>query len=106
VLYIEHRNSLEHDPGAISPNHPDTPGRVAAIEAAMEVAGWPGCERRQAPAASEAELELAHSAMLIDSIKRLCAERGGERGADRRGARGRLRAGGAGGIGSRHRDGA
>ena len=46
VLYFHHASSLEHDPSVLAPEHPDTPARIEAIEAKLDAAGWPGCERR------------------------------------------------------------
>jgi acetoin utilization deacetylase AcuC-like enzyme len=77
VLYYRHASSLEHDPTVLEPEHPDTPARIEAIEAALKGAGWPGCELRQAPAASEEELLLVHSAAHIERIRDLCAAGGG-----------------------------
>lgn len=82
MLYIHHPASLEHDPRAISPEHPDIPERVAAIERAMEQTGWLGCEVRVAPAASARELELVHSASHVRGILELCAMGGGQIDAD------------------------
>jgi hypothetical protein len=71
VLYYRHQSSLEHDPAALYPDHPDSPERIAAIEYALQLAGWPGCSRREAPAANLDEIELVHGPMLIRSIRRL-----------------------------------
>jgi acetoin utilization deacetylase AcuC-like enzyme len=60
LLYYRHASSLEHDPRDLEPEHPDVPDRISAIEAAMERAGWPGCELREAPAATEDALALVH----------------------------------------------
>src|SRR5437016_284370 len=57
-LYFSHPSSLEHDPRAYSPAHPDTPERLRAIERALAGWDWGAWERREAPAASEAEPEL------------------------------------------------
>jgi acetoin utilization deacetylase AcuC-like enzyme len=78
MLYIHHPASLEHDPSAISPEHPDNPLRVRRIEAAMASAGWLGCELMQAPAASPAELGLVHTRGHVDSIRTLCESGGGQ----------------------------
>ncbi|HUA48728.1 MAG TPA: histone deacetylase [Solirubrobacteraceae bacterium] len=69
-------------PGELSPSHPDAPARIAAIEAAMERLGWPGCEIRDAPAAVERELELVHATEHVTAIKKLCATGGGQIDAD------------------------
>ena len=61
MLYFRHPSSLEHDPRLLSPDHPDTPERISAIETAMVQVGWLGCDVHDAPAASEWELELVHT---------------------------------------------
>lgn len=76
-LYFHHPSSLEHDPRAHIPGHPDTPERIYAIEEALEQRGWLGFERRLAPAAAESELELIHSPKLVDFIRDLCVAGGG-----------------------------
>jgi acetoin utilization deacetylase AcuC-like enzyme len=78
VLYFHDASSLEHDPTVFSPDHPDTPERIEAIESAMALAGWPGCEQRAAPAASEAELMLVHTRQHMERIRRLCMKGGGQ----------------------------
>jgi acetoin utilization deacetylase AcuC-like enzyme len=82
VLYFSHPSSLEHDPREQMPGHPDTPERLLAIEAALAERDWLGMERRPAPAASEAELELVHTPRLVASIRELCAAGGGAIDAD------------------------
>jgi len=82
VLYFHHRSSLDHDPRVLCPEHPDTPERIEAIEAALDAAGWPGCSRVQAPAATFSELELVHAPMLVRAIRRLCVSGGGQLDAD------------------------
>ena len=64
------------------PAHPDTPERLVAIERAIGEREWQGLERRDAPAASEAELELIHSAGQVESIRELCLSGGGAVDAD------------------------
>jgi acetoin utilization deacetylase AcuC-like enzyme len=81
-LYFDHPACLEHDPRAQLPLHPDTPERLYAIEQALERRNWLGWERRQAPAASERELELVHSAAHVSAIRELCAFGGGAIDAD------------------------
>jgi acetoin utilization deacetylase AcuC-like enzyme len=82
MLYVHHPASLEHDPGALFPGHPDTPKRLAAIEFALARAGWAGCEQRDAPAASTRELELVHNSAHVSAILDLCAGGGGPIDAD------------------------
>jgi acetoin utilization deacetylase AcuC-like enzyme len=81
-LYFSHPACLEHDPRVHSPAHPDTPERLLAIERALAdrwLAGW---ERREAVAATDAELELVHSRRHVRSIAELCAAGGGAIDAD------------------------
>jgi acetoin utilization deacetylase AcuC-like enzyme len=75
-LYFSHATSLEHDPRALMPGHPDTPARLAAIERLLGPEDWLGWQRRDAPAASERWLELVHEPAQIAQVKRL-AEAGG-----------------------------
>ncbi len=82
MLYFTHPSSLEHDPRELIPGHPDTPERMAAIEAALAERGWLGMERREAPAASEAELELVHTPRLIAEVRELAEGGGGRIDAD------------------------
>ena len=78
MLYVRHASSLEHDPRALAPEHPDTPERIEAIEAAMQAADWLGCERLEAPPASESELTLVHAPEHVRAIRELCSAGGGE----------------------------
>jgi acetoin utilization deacetylase AcuC-like enzyme len=77
VLYFRHPACLGHDPAAVMPGHPERPERLLAIERVLEQREWLGWERREAPRASEAELELVHSADHVASIRDLCANGGG-----------------------------
>lgn len=77
MLYLSHPSSLEHDPQAHMPGHPDTAERLAAIERALERVDWLGWERREAPPAEERELELIHSPRHIEAIRELCLSGGG-----------------------------
>ncbi|HYM46803.1 MAG TPA: histone deacetylase [Solirubrobacteraceae bacterium] len=81
-LYFSDPACLEHDPRAHMPAHPDTPERLQAIEAALAARDWLGWERRAAPAAGEAELELVHTARHVRAIAELCAAGGGAIDAD------------------------
>ncbi|HTA97226.1 MAG TPA: histone deacetylase [Solirubrobacteraceae bacterium] len=81
-LYFDHPASLEHDPRARMPTHPDTPERLYAIEQALQARDWLGWERRQASAAGERELELVHSASHVSAVRDLCASGGGAIDAD------------------------
>jgi acetoin utilization deacetylase AcuC-like enzyme len=76
-LYFSHSSSLEHDPSVHVPGHPDTPERLVALDGLLAAEDWLGWERRQAPAATEAELELVHSARHVERIRELSLAGGG-----------------------------
>lgn len=82
MLFFAHPASLEHDPTELMPGHPDTPERMLAIEAALAERDWLGWERRVAPAASEAELELVHDPRLVAMVRELSEAGGGRIDAD------------------------
>jgi acetoin utilization deacetylase AcuC-like enzyme len=82
MLYFSHPTSLEHDPQAHMPGHPDTPQRIVAIERALAERDWLGWERREAPPAGERELELIHTTRHVESIRDLCLAGGGAIDAD------------------------
>ena len=82
MLYFHHPSSLEHDPSLLSLDHPDTPERIGAIEAALSQVGWLGCDVRDAPAATETELELVHTPSQIRTIRELCDAGGGQLDSD------------------------
>ncbi len=77
ALYFSHPACLEHDPRVHSPEHPDTPERLLTLEAELGRRDWLGWTRREAPAASNAQLELVHSAEHVRAIAALCAAGGG-----------------------------
>jgi len=72
-LYLAHPSSLEHDTGP----HPENAGRLRAIEAALEDAGWLGLRRVEAPAATEEQLRRVHSDEHIRAIEEISAGGGG-----------------------------
>lgn len=76
-LYFSHPACLEHDPREQMPAHPDTPERLAAIERRLVATGWLGWERREAPAASEADLEMVHTRRHVESVRDLSVVGGG-----------------------------
>jgi acetoin utilization deacetylase AcuC-like enzyme len=82
VLYLHHSSSFEHDPRAHAPEHPDSPERLEAVEAAMAAAGWLGCEPVEAPVATASELELVNTPKHVATIAELCAGGGGKIDAD------------------------
>ena len=77
ALLYSHPACLEHDPGAFSPGHPDTPERLVRLERALAERDWLGWRRCSAPAASEEQLALAHSSAHVRAIRDLCARGGG-----------------------------
>jgi len=81
-LYLSHPACLEHDPRAHMPEHPDTPERLQEIERALAARDWLGWERRTAPPAEEAQLELVHSTRHIERIRELSLAGGGAIDAD------------------------
>ena len=76
-LYLSAPICLDHDPTEQMPGHPDTPERLLAIERRLAESDWLGWQRRDAPAASEADLESVHSAEHVASIRDLCLSGGG-----------------------------
>jgi acetoin utilization deacetylase AcuC-like enzyme len=76
-LYFYHPASLEHDPRAHSPHHPDTPERLLTIERTLAAHDWAGWQRRQAPALDEATLELVHTPAHVERIRQLSSVGGG-----------------------------
>jgi len=77
VLYFSHPACLDHDPATVMAGHPERPERLRTVERALAERDWLGWERREAPRASEAELELAHNAEHVRTIRELCARGGG-----------------------------
>ncbi|HVD40713.1 MAG TPA: histone deacetylase [Solirubrobacterales bacterium] len=82
MLFFSHPACLEHDPGEGLYGHPEQPGRLRAIEAALAARDWLGWERREAPAASEEELALVHPREHVEAIRELCRAGGGAIDAD------------------------
>jgi acetoin utilization deacetylase AcuC-like enzyme len=72
-LYLAHPSSLEHDTGA----HPENAGRLRAVEAALDGAGWPGLRRVEAPAATPEQLGRVHSDGHIRAIEEISSRGGG-----------------------------
>jgi acetoin utilization deacetylase AcuC-like enzyme len=81
-LLLSHPSSLLHDPRVVVAGHPDTPERICALERMLAEECDFGWERRLAPAASAAELQLVHSARLVHEIEQLAAAGGGAVDAD------------------------
>lgn len=76
-LYFHHPSSVEHDPRAQLAGHPDTPGRIVAIDWAMERRDWLGFDLRTATAADDQALLRVHSPRHIESLRALAAGGGG-----------------------------
>jgi acetoin utilization deacetylase AcuC-like enzyme len=72
-LYVHHPSSLEHDTGT----HPENAGRIRALEAALEAAGWCGLDRFEAPAATRDQLHRVHTPRYVDAIEAFSAAGGG-----------------------------
>ena len=65
--YYTHRDCRRHEMGA---GHPERPERLDAIEDRLLASGVADClERREAPAASLADLALAHDARHVDALR-------------------------------------
>ncbi len=77
LLYFSDPSSLDHDPRDLMPGHPESPPRLVAIERRLEAEDWLGWERRPAPAAGAAELELVHTSRHIAAIRELSESGGG-----------------------------
>jgi acetoin utilization deacetylase AcuC-like enzyme len=73
AIYVSHPSSHLHDTGA----HPENAGRLVAIEAALDNAGWLGLERLEAPAATREQLTRVHDPGHVDAIEAFCASGGG-----------------------------
>jgi acetoin utilization deacetylase AcuC-like enzyme len=73
ALYVAHPSSYDHDMG----RHPENPGRLRAIDAAMTDRDWLGVTRIGAPPADRTQLERVHTPAHIDAIEALSARGGG-----------------------------
>jgi acetoin utilization deacetylase AcuC-like enzyme len=73
AAWYRHDASFAHD----VPGHPERPERLRALEAEMARHDWFGCDVREAPAASRAQLEAVHTAGHVAAIEALCARGGG-----------------------------
>ncbi len=76
-LYFSHPACHEHDPRELVPDHPDAPQRLQAVEQALTRENWFGWERREAPHAHEAELQLVHTHSHVQGIRDLSLVGGG-----------------------------
>lgn len=78
MIYIHSPASLRHDPRALSPDHPDNPSRLVAIEAAVDTADFDDLDRREAPAARPRDLLRVHCDDHVAFIRNLCRSGGGQ----------------------------
>ncbi len=83
-LLFEDPSSRDYDPREHVAEHPDTPERITAIDAALAAVDWLGWERRRAPMVTRSELEAVHDARLLDMLERVIAVGGGPIDADTR----------------------
>ncbi len=81
-LYLSHPACLLHDPGAVSPGHPDTPERLRVLERELASRAWLGWETRAAPALDAQRLELVHGPEHVRRVRELCERGGGALDAD------------------------
>lgn len=65
VLLLTHPSGLAHETG---PGHPERIARLRAVEGALAGPDFAALIRQQAPAASEAQLRLAHPQSHVDRI--------------------------------------
>ena len=69
TLLYSHPSSIQHDPG---PGHPESPARIRAILALFEREDRKGAlvsvHREEAPRATRAQLERAHSSRYVEAI--------------------------------------
>lgn len=77
-VLFRHPSSVEHETGA----HPERPGRIVAIERALEARHWLGWDVRVSPEATLQQLWAVHPAEYVAGIERLCAGGGGSLDAD------------------------
>src|SRR3954471_8266526 len=77
-LYFRSDTSLEHETGP----HPEGPGRIPAIEAAMQANDWLGYERVDAPAVDLDVLQAVHPHRYVTGIRELSESGGGAIDAD------------------------
>jgi len=76
-VYVRHLSSLKHDPSERLAEHPDTPGRIVAIEREMASLDWLGFDVLDAPVVTDAALDRVHSKAHVEAIRKLAAAGGG-----------------------------
>jgi acetoin utilization deacetylase AcuC-like enzyme len=72
-VFLAHPSSLEHETGS----HPERGDRIAAIERALDHAGWLGFDRVLSPAVAREVLSAVHPEDYVEAIERICASGGG-----------------------------
>ncbi len=65
TLLYQHDAFAEHDPG---PGHPENPGRLQAVLAALDDPGFDRLERCEAPMVTRSVLEQVHSSDFVDFV--------------------------------------
>jgi acetoin utilization deacetylase AcuC-like enzyme len=65
TCYYTHPACVEHDPGAY---HPENPGRLRAVNAALEAAVLDGLQWREAPRGTPEQAALAHPADYVGFV--------------------------------------
>ena len=65
TLFYSHPACLDHDTGGM---HPESPARLEAVLAALEVPEFAGLERREAPSVGPAQLARAHSEAYVEAV--------------------------------------
>lgn len=78
MIYIHSPASMRHDPRALSPEHPDNPSRLVAIEATVDAATLDDFDRLEAPAVRLRDLRRVHDHEHVAFIRDLCRSGGGK----------------------------
>ena len=65
TLFYSHPACSEHDPG---PGHPENPGRLAAIEKALDTSEFEALVRHQAPLADKAQIARVHPMAFVEAV--------------------------------------
>ena len=73
TLLITHRDCLDHD---TSPGHLESPDRLRAVMAALEVDDFAGLLREEAPEATDAQILRAHPAEIMELLASAAAKAG------------------------------
>ena len=73
TLLLHHDSSALHDTGQ---GHPERPARIQAVMAALSQGPFTGLERREAPAATPAQLARAHPPAFVEGLLAAIPEQG------------------------------